>query len=56
MAVTEIKLKIHEESDMFSPFDPDQEMLSEDLSEYLSHCYKNKKTSTRRSKKTLLSM
>ena len=37
-----IKLKIHEESDLFSSFDPDQKMLSEDISVYLAHNYLNK--------------
>ena len=31
MAVHEIKLKIHEESDLVSPLDPDQNMLSEEV-------------------------
>ena len=31
----EIKLKIHEESDLFSPYDPDQMQLSEDMVTYL---------------------
>ncbi len=38
----EIRLRIHEESDLFSPYDPDQMMLSEDISSYLSNCYANK--------------
>ena len=42
MATNEIKLKIHEESDMFTPYDPDQELLSEDVSAYLIRCYENK--------------
>ena len=31
----EIKLRIHEESDLFSPYDPDQMQLSEDMVTYL---------------------
>ena len=31
----EIKLKIHEESDLFSPYDPDQMQLSKDMVTYL---------------------
>ena len=31
----EIKLRIHEESDLFSPYDPDQMQLSEDMISYL---------------------
>ena len=42
MVSREIRLKIHEESDMFSPYDPDQELLSEDISDYLVRYYENK--------------
>ena len=41
MVTTEIKLKIHEESDMFTPYDPDQKLLSEDVMDYLLRCYEN---------------
>ena len=37
-----VKLKIHEESDLFSSFDPDQRMLSEDVAAYLAHNYLNR--------------
>ena len=47
MAANEIKLRIHEEADMFSPYDPDQEMLSEDVGDYLIRCYENKHRSVR---------
>ena len=42
MVTKEIKLKIHEESDMFVPYDPDQQLLSHEVSEYLIQCYENK--------------
>lgn len=35
----EIKLRIHEESDLFSPFDPDRRILSEDAISYLNINY-----------------
>ena len=41
MVTQEIKLRIHEESDMFTPYDPDQKLLSEDVSDYLIRCYEN---------------
>ena len=41
MATQEIKLKIHEEADMFTPYDPDQTMLEEEISDYLIRCYGN---------------
>ena len=41
MNAKEIKLKIHEESDLFTPYDPDRNLLSEDVSEYVARCYKN---------------
>ena len=47
MAAQEIKLKIHEEADMFSPFDPEQKLLSEDVSDYLIRCYENKHRKTK---------
>lgn len=31
-----IKLKIHEESDLFSELDPDQELISDDVQAYLT--------------------
>lgn len=42
MDTREIKIKIHDESDLFSPFDPDQEILSEDVFQYISRNYMNK--------------
>ena len=42
MTTNEIKLKIHEESDLLSPYDPDQKLLSEDVSDYLIQCYEHK--------------
>ena len=36
-----IKIKIHEESDLYSPFDPEQKQLSEDVSLYLNRNYVN---------------
>ena len=36
MNTREIKLKIHDESELFSPFDPDQTMISDDVIEYLA--------------------
>ena len=41
MTTQDIKLKIHEESDLFSPYDPDQKTLSEDVTQYLTHTYLN---------------
>ena len=35
MVTRDIKLKIHEEADMFTPFDPEQKLLSEDVAAYL---------------------
>ena len=47
MITPEIKLKIHEEADLFSPLDPDQIHLSDDVISYLNRnyilMYKNKK-------------
>ena len=42
MSINTIKLKIHEESDLYSPFDPDQELLSDDVVDYFMHCFQNK--------------
>ena len=48
MITPEIKLKIHEESDLFSPLDPDQIHLSDEVISYLNRnyilMYKNKKS------------
>ena len=41
MVTQEIKLKIHEEADLFSPFDPDQKLLSEDVIQYIARNYLN---------------
>ena len=37
----EIKLKIHEESDLFSAYDPDESKLSEDVMSYFKRNYVN---------------
>ena len=42
MSTQAIKLKINEESDLFSPYDPDQETISEDISEYLTESLESK--------------
>ena len=42
MVSKEIKLRIHEESDLFSEYDPDQEMLDEGVHDYLVSNYLNK--------------
>lgn len=42
MSTQEIKLKIHEEADLFSEFDPDQNLLSGDVVDYLERNYLNK--------------
>ena len=39
-----MKIKIHEESDLFSEFDPDQRMLSEDMIGYIVRCFQGMKT------------
>lgn len=39
MITEEIKLRIHEESDMFSPLDPDQRILSDEVISYLNIWY-----------------
>ena len=41
MVTREIKLKIHEEADMFTPFDPERKLLSEDVAAYLVRNYEN---------------
>ncbi|MBQ1311945.1 MAG: hypothetical protein IIY55_08865 [Blautia sp.] len=38
----EIKLKIQDETELFSPLDPDQNMLSEDVTEYFRRNYIHK--------------
>ena len=42
MTTQEIKLKIHEEDDLYSPFDLDQELLSEEVLTHLERNYLNK--------------
>ena len=42
METREIKIKINDETDLFSPFDPDQKQLSEDITAYLAHSYTNR--------------
>ena len=42
MNTREIKLKIHDESELFSPLDPDQTMLSDDVIDYLARVFLNK--------------
>ena len=42
MTTQEIKLKIHEEADLFSEYDPDQTLLSEDIASYFERNYLNK--------------
>ena len=42
MSTKEINLKIHEEADLYSAFDPEQKLLSEDVTEYLARNYLNK--------------
>lgn len=39
-----MKIKIHEESDLFSAFDPDQDVLSEDIFGYIIRCFQHMKT------------
>ena len=41
MAVHEVKLKIQEESDLFSPLDPDQDMLSEEVATHFERTIEN---------------
>ena len=38
-----VRIKIHEEADLFSEFDPDQRMLSEDIIGYLVRCFQSMK-------------
>lgn len=38
----EIKLKIHDESDLYNPLDPDAELLSEDVTSYFNRKYREK--------------
>ncbi|MBO7710526.1 MAG: hypothetical protein J6S83_08665 [Lachnospiraceae bacterium] len=42
MITQEVKLKIHEEADLFSEYDPDQALLSGDVADYLERNYLNK--------------
>lgn len=42
MKSQEIRLRIHDESELFSPYDPDQKLLSEDVASYLERNYLNK--------------
>ena len=42
MSTKEINLKIHEEADLYSAFDPEQKLLSEDVTAYLTQNYLNK--------------
>ena len=42
MSTKEINLKIHEEADLYSAFDPEQKLLSEDVTEYHARNYLNK--------------
>ena len=47
MQTQEIKLRIHEEADLFTPYDPEQKLLSEEVSDYLIRCYRNIHRKTR---------
>lgn len=42
MTTQEVNLKIHEESDLYSPYDPKQKLLSEDVLSHLERNYINK--------------
>lgn len=42
MVTQEINLKIHEEDELFSPYDPQKKLLSEDVLSYLERNYINK--------------
>lgn len=42
MNTRETKLKIHDESEFFSPMDPDQSMISDEVIAYLSRVFLNK--------------
>ena len=39
MLTQEIKLKIHDEAELFSPYDPDGNQLSEDVNSYFARCF-----------------
>ena len=39
-----MKIKIHEESDLFSDYDPDQKMLTEDIFEYIFRSFQQMKS------------
>lgn len=41
MATKIIKLKIQEEEDLYSPFDPDRKMISEDIASYISRNFEH---------------
>ena len=41
-AARDIKLRVHDESELFSPMDPDQIMLSDDVIDYFSRVFLNK--------------
>jgi hypothetical protein len=43
MAEKTMKIKVHEQADLFSEYDPDQEMLSEDMIGYIIRCYQHMK-------------
>ena len=40
--MVELKMKIHDESDLFSPYDPQQDLLSEDVLTYCGRIFVNK--------------
>jgi len=42
MRIRDIKMKIHEESELYSPMDPDQMILSDDVASYLERAFLNK--------------
>ena len=42
MNTREIKLRIHDESELFSPLDPDQTIISDDVIDYLARVFLNK--------------
>ena len=39
MTTREIRMKIHEESDLYSEFDPDQNMLSDETIAYFTRSF-----------------
>lgn len=41
MVTKEIKLNIHEETDLYSEYDPDRTLLSEDIVSHLQRNYRN---------------